>query len=44
MLKHFPRKDKRIYTENIEDTCFDVISNLYNLYKLLSWQPKESEV
>lgn len=42
MLKHFPRLDERISVDNIEDTCFDILSELYDLYRVLSWQPKIS--
>ena len=39
MLKHFPRYDFRISRDYIEDTCFDVINELYELYHIISWQP-----
>lgn len=41
MLKHFPRQDERISADNLENTCFKVFSELYDLYQLLSWQPKK---
>ena len=39
MLKHFPRYDMNISAENIEGTCFDVISDLYKFYRVISWFP-----
>lgn len=41
MLKHFPRYDYRISKDYIEDTCFSITEELYELYQLLSWQPRK---
>lgn len=41
MLVHFPRYDKRINKENIADTCYAVLKQLYSIYQVLSWQPKK---
>lgn len=39
MLVHFPRNDERISADKIEETCLNIFSELYGLYKLISWQP-----
>lgn len=37
MLVHFPRYDERINKDNIVDTSIKIFEQLYDLYKLLSW-------
>ena len=37
MLVHFPRYDERINKDNIVKTIIDIFTQLYPLYKLLSW-------
>lgn len=37
MLVHFPRYDARVNKDNIENTCIEIFEQLYDLYKLLSW-------
>lgn len=40
-LKTYSIEDEAVNSDNIEDTCFNALSELYDLYKLLSWQPNE---
>lgn len=37
MLVHFPRYDERINKDNIANTSIEIFEQLYDLYKLLSW-------